>query len=67
MAQEKELVHGMAVCHASANLSRLASAVFILDEKGIIRYRHVEATPLSHRKSEELIELIQNLKKQNTL
>ena len=36
-------------------------AVFLVDERGIIRYAHVEALALFRRRAEELLEVIQKL------
>lgn len=37
-------------------------AVFILGKGGMVLYRHVEATPLTHRKPGELLEIVDGLK-----
>lgn len=45
-------------CRALLGMKR---GVFLLDEKGIVRYRHVEAVAVFRRRRQELIEAIRKL------
>lgn len=45
-------------CKGALGMKR---AVFLIDEKGLVRYAHVEALALFRRKAEELLEVISAL------
>jgi len=45
----------------SKGLLGMKRSVFLVDESGVIRYRHVESIPVFRRKREELLEAIENL------
>ena len=45
-------------CKGALGMKR---AVFLVDEKGVIRYAHIEALALFRRRAEELLEVIREL------
>ena len=45
----------------SKGMLGMKRSIFLVDESGVIRYRHVESVPLFRRKREELLEVIENL------
>ena len=45
----------------SKGMMGMKRSVFLLDEKGVIRYRHVETLALFRRHREELLEVIEGL------
>jgi peroxiredoxin Q/BCP len=45
----------------SKGLMGMKRSIFLVDETGVIRYRHVESVPLFRRKREELLEVIESL------
>jgi peroxiredoxin Q/BCP len=62
--------HGVAKAYGITSLfmlGGLSRAVFILGKGGKILYRHVEATSLTHRKADEIIEVLDGLKAEGRL
>ena len=51
----------VAALYDSKGLLGVKRSVYLVDENGVIRYRHVEATSLFRRKRDELIEVIEAL------
>ena len=45
----------------SKGMLGMKRSIFLVDESGVIRYRHVESVPVFRRKREELLEVIENL------
>jgi peroxiredoxin len=54
-------------CSSLLMFGGTSRAVFIISKSGIIRYRYVEPTTITHRKANELIEIISDLKSKNLL
>ncbi len=50
----------VAAKYDSKGVLGMKRSVFLVDERGIIRYRHVESLPVFRRKREELLEAIRN-------
>jgi peroxiredoxin Q/BCP len=49
----------VAARYDSKGLMGMKRAVYLVDEAGVIRYRHVESLPLFRRKRDELLEVIE--------
>lgn len=45
----------------SKGMLGMKRSVFLVDEKGVIRYLHIESLPVFRRKREELLEVIEKL------
>ncbi len=48
-------------------LGGTSRAVFIVNTKGVVVYRYVEPTVITHRSSEELLQIIRKLKAQHSI
>ena len=51
----------VAALYDSKGVLGMKRSVFLVDEKGVIRYLHVESVALFRRKREELLDVIRNL------
>ena len=51
----------VATLYDSKGVLGMKRSVFLVDEKGVIRYLHVESVALFRRKRDELLEVIRNL------
>ena len=51
----------VAAQYDSKGLMGMKRSIFLVDESGVIRYRHVESVPVFRRKREELLEVIEKL------
>jgi peroxiredoxin Q/BCP len=51
----------VAAQYDSKGLVGMKRSIFLVDESGVIRYRHVESLPVFRRKREELLEVIEKL------
>lgn len=49
-------------CQSLFMLGKLSRAVFIINAKGIVLYRYVEPTVLTHRSAKELLLILQDLR-----
>lgn len=54
-------------CTSLLMLGGVSRAVFILGKNGRILYRYVEPTAITRRKADELVKILQDLKKNNLL
>lgn len=54
-------------CTSVLMLGRVSRAVVIINNQGIVLYRYVEPTTLTRRKSEELLQILQDLEKNGLL
>ena len=51
----------VAALYDSKGVMGMKRSIFLVDEKGVIRYLHIESLALFRRKREELLEAIRNL------
>lgn len=54
-------------CASILLLGQISRAVFILNTRGIVLYRYVEPTTITHRKPEELVHILSDLKENNLI
>jgi peroxiredoxin len=51
----------VAEMYDSKGVLGMKRSVFLVDEEGVVRYRHIESLPVFRRKREELLEVIRKL------
>lgn len=56
---------GVAAAYDSRGMLGMKRSVFLVDEKGLIRYRHIEALPVFRRAREEIIAAIEQVRSES--
>lgn len=56
---------GVAAAYDSRGMLGMKRSVFLIDEKGLIRYRHIEALPVFRRAREEIIAAIEQVRSES--
>ncbi|MCC6278650.1 MAG: peroxiredoxin [Oligoflexia bacterium] len=54
-------------CTSILMFGKVSRAVFIVNTKGIILYRYVEPVAITHRKADELVKVLSDLKENNLI
>jgi peroxiredoxin Q/BCP len=67
LSDDRHVVSKLFECTSFLMLGKVSRAVVIVNNQGMVLYRYVEPTTLTHRKADELLKILQDLSKNKLL